>query len=333
LHVAQPKKRDNVDRAIIVPQTVLDGVKKTGPTIKELQEEFGGAGVYYTPTEEHYMLENDDWKYDKFPEFYNGKNVLDFYDKDIEAKVIALEKEEDELLKIETAEDEMWAEKNAFSENSDDVDMEMLETSLKSVRGKKAILKERHKIKSGLGGKLQVKPKNMKLSEIAEKMQAKGFDVTKDALRSRSKSRRTLGDLEEAQDKLAKVALDLSSDDDVIEDDKELATQEQKDRIANKMKRRREKSIDPKDYASDDEKMDGGDKQSQGRSLTTAKERKISVTKMIRSKSVGRREGSVPPRLPYKIVTEKSIALAKKINKRVFKHSVNISESDRVIQC
>jgi len=72
------------------------------------------------------MLENEDWKYDKFPEFYNGKNVLDFYDKDIEAKVIALEKEEDELLKIETAEDEMWAEKNAFSENSDDVDMDML---------------------------------------------------------------------------------------------------------------------------------------------------------------------------------------------------------------
>jgi len=57
----------------------------------------------------------------------------------------------------------------------------------------------------------------------------------------------------------------------------------------------------------------------------------MSVKKIIRSKSSGRREGSEPPRNPVKIVTEKQIALAKKINKRVFKHSVNISESDRVI--
>lgn len=166
--------------------------------MRELQEEFGGAGVYYTPTEEHYMLENEDWKYDIFPEFHNGKNVLDFYDKDIEKKVIALEKEEDELLKIEAAEDEVWAVKNADSENSDDVDFEMLKTTLKSVRGKKAILKERHKIKARLGGKLHANPKNLRLSEMHESMVAKGIDVTKEALRARSKSRKTLGELEEA---------------------------------------------------------------------------------------------------------------------------------------
>jgi nucleolar GTP-binding protein len=33
------------------------------------------------------MLENDEWKYDKWPEFYNGKNVADFYDPDIEEKL------------------------------------------------------------------------------------------------------------------------------------------------------------------------------------------------------------------------------------------------------
>ena len=109
LHIATPKKRDNVDRPIVVPQTVIDGVKKTGPTVKDLQEEYGGAGVFYIPTEEHFQLENDEWKYDKFPEFFNGKNVLDFYDKDIEEKIIALEKEEEKLLKIEAAEDKIWA--------------------------------------------------------------------------------------------------------------------------------------------------------------------------------------------------------------------------------
>lgn len=36
LHVAQPKKRDNMDRSVVIPETVIMGVKKTGPTIKEL---------------------------------------------------------------------------------------------------------------------------------------------------------------------------------------------------------------------------------------------------------------------------------------------------------
>ena len=38
LHVAQPKKRDNVDRPEMTPKTVKDGVKKQGPTVKELQD-------------------------------------------------------------------------------------------------------------------------------------------------------------------------------------------------------------------------------------------------------------------------------------------------------
>jgi len=51
----------------------------------------------------------------------------------------------------------------------------------------------------------------------------------------------------------------------------------------------------------------------------------------VRSLTRGRREGQTPQPLPYKIQTEESIRLAKKINKRVFKHTVNVSESDRVI--
>jgi len=47
------------------------------------------------------LLEKEEWRYDKFPEFYNGSNVLDFYDPDITEKLNALEKEEEELLKME----------------------------------------------------------------------------------------------------------------------------------------------------------------------------------------------------------------------------------------
>jgi len=47
------------------------------------------------------MLEKEEWRYDQFPEFYNGSNVLDFYDPDIERKLDALEKEEAQILEME----------------------------------------------------------------------------------------------------------------------------------------------------------------------------------------------------------------------------------------
>lgn len=161
LHIAEPKKRDNVDRTIEIPDTVLQGVKKTGPTVKELQEEYGGAGNFYIPPEEHYQLENEDWRYDQFPEFYNGSNVLDFYDPDIEEKLKALEEEEDELLKMEAQEDDLMGEE---SSNSDGVEVADLKQSIKEVRDKKALYKLNHKMNS----KLRAHPKNKKLSDMVE---------------------------------------------------------------------------------------------------------------------------------------------------------------------
>ena len=66
-------------------------------TEKDLQEENGGAGVYSADLRKRYLLEDDDWKYDIVPEIYNGKNVADFIDPEIEAKLAELEREEDEL--------------------------------------------------------------------------------------------------------------------------------------------------------------------------------------------------------------------------------------------
>jgi ribosomal protein L35AE/L33A len=54
-------------------------VKKVGPTIKELQDEFGGAGNFYIPIEEHYQLEDESWKFDRWPEFYLGKKLAYIY--------------------------------------------------------------------------------------------------------------------------------------------------------------------------------------------------------------------------------------------------------------
>lgn len=64
LHISQPKKRDNVDRPAFIPETVIKGVKKEGPTVRQLQEEYGGAGNFWIPPEEHYQLEKEEWRYD-----------------------------------------------------------------------------------------------------------------------------------------------------------------------------------------------------------------------------------------------------------------------------
>ena len=62
-----------------------------------LQEEHGGAGVYSADLRKGYTLKSDEWKYDILPEIIEGHNVLDFVDADIEARLEALEREEDAL--------------------------------------------------------------------------------------------------------------------------------------------------------------------------------------------------------------------------------------------
>lgn len=121
---------------------MIQGIKKTGPTIKELQEEYGGAGKFYIPDEEHFILENEDWRYDKWPEFFNGKNVADYYDADIVAKLDALEAEEEKMLQMNIEE---AAESSSDEDGIADID---LMAAVKKVRGKITIIKHRSVLKS-----------------------------------------------------------------------------------------------------------------------------------------------------------------------------------------
>lgn len=320
LHIADPKKRDNVDRPAEIPDSVLQGVKKTGPTVKELQEEYGGAGAFYIPPEEHYQLENEDWRYDQFPEFFNGSNVLDFYDPDIEEKLKALEEEEDELLKMEALDDDLMGEE---SSNSDGVQMDDLKQSLKEVRDKKALFKLNHK----MNAKLRAHPKNKKLSEMLAHFESKGIDINADSLRARSKSRRTIKDLEEAQSKLQKRVLDDSDDDDVVEDAK-MNDEETNKRVGRK--RTRATNEEDELMLSGDDKVET---KSKGRRTLTPAQRSVTAKKMHLERSQSRREGEFPKRLIYKPVPEEHIRLAKKINTKRFRTSVEVSEADRSVTC
>ena len=80
------------------------------------------------------------------------------------------------------------------SEDEDGINMDELKASLAEVRSKKAIFKNRHKLK----GKLVVRDKKTKLSTMVEHFESIGVAVKKESLRTRSVSRRRIGDLEGA---------------------------------------------------------------------------------------------------------------------------------------
>lgn len=212
LHVGQPKKRDNVDREPLIPDSVTAGVKKQGATIKELQENYGGAGNFYIPIEEHYLLEDDEWKFDRWPEFYLGKNVMDFYDPDIEEKLRALEEEEDKLLEMERNENKLMEDDE---EDSDGVTEADLRKAIKEVRTKKALFKLEHKMKKNL----RARSKNKNLEDFEEHLEKKGIAANIDSIRDRIKQRRSIAELEGNQDKLNKEAFKaVESEDEAMED-------------------------------------------------------------------------------------------------------------------
>ena len=106
-------------------------------TQKEKMWERGGPGVYAQPWEEHYkgMLAAEEWTTDIIPMIMDGKNIADFVDPDIEAKVAALEREEEAL----------EAELEANGDGDDESDIDEDERALvKEIRKKKKVITLRH---------------------------------------------------------------------------------------------------------------------------------------------------------------------------------------------
>lgn len=75
--------------------------------------------------------------------------------------------------------------------------------SLKEVRGKKTILKMKHKEKKNL----RARSKNKKLSAMEQHLESKGIAVNLETLRQRVKKRRGIADLEGNAEKKSKRIL------------------------------------------------------------------------------------------------------------------------------
>ncbi|KAI6245078.1 Nucleolar GTP-binding protein 1 [Erysiphe necator] len=186
IHVAKPMG------GIVCETFIPEGVKnlrkydKNDPNrrklARDIQDENGGAGVYNADLKSDYILENDDWKYDKIPEIYDGKNVYDFIDPDIEAKLASLEKEEEKL------EAEGFYDSDEEIEDAEDAEIRM---KAELIREKCQLIRNEAKMKKSLKNRAII-PRTAtrkNLSDMEKQLDTLGFDTTDIISRTRSKSR------------------------------------------------------------------------------------------------------------------------------------------------
>ncbi|KAF2727780.1 nucleolar GTP-binding protein 1 [Polyplosphaeria fusca] len=186
IHVAQPI--GGIVRETSIPDAVKNRTKydKEDPNRRKLErdieEEEGGAGVYNINLRKNYLLESDEWKEDRVPEVFDGKNVYDYVDPDIEAKLAALEAEEEKL------------EAEGFYDSDEDVeDAEDAEIRYKAdlIREKRQLIRNEAKMRKSLKNRAVIprSAKAQKLSQMETHLESLGYDASNIADRARSQSR------------------------------------------------------------------------------------------------------------------------------------------------
>lgn len=149
---------------------------------RDIEEEEGGAGVYNFNMRKNYILDNPEWKEDRIPEVFDGKNVYDFIDPDIEAKLAALEAEEEKL------------EAEGFYDSEDDLeDAEEADIRYKAdlIREKRQLIRNEAKMRKSLKNRAVIprSAKAKKLSQMEAHLESLGYDTSNVATRARSQSR------------------------------------------------------------------------------------------------------------------------------------------------
>lgn len=164
IHVARPLAGAVSETTI--PEAVLNGTHKKYDPLdperrrleRDLEEENGGAGVYNIDMKKNYDLGDDDWNHDKVPEFFKGRNVADFVDPDIEAKLAALEEEEERL------ETEGYYDESESMEDEDEADIRL---KAELIRNKRRLIMNAARDKKSLKNKAQI-PRAKKARTVAQ---------------------------------------------------------------------------------------------------------------------------------------------------------------------
>ena len=176
IHVAQPM--EGTTRETFIPEGIknLRKYDKDDPErrtlAKDIEAENGGAGVFNVDLKADYLLENPEWKYDKVPEVLDGKNVYDYIDPDIDAKLAELEKEEERL------EEEGYYDED--EELTDEEDRKALDDAGK-IREQIAMIRNDAKLKKRLKNApiIPRSKQKKKLSEMDEALDVLGVDTSR----------------------------------------------------------------------------------------------------------------------------------------------------------
>eukprot|EP00557_Chaetoceros_sp_GSL56_P007640 CAMPEP_0176503480 /NCGR_PEP_ID=MMETSP0200_2-20121128/15386_1 /TAXON_ID=947934 /ORGANISM="Chaetoceros sp., Strain GSL56" /LENGTH=707 /DNA_ID=CAMNT_0017902775 /DNA_START=255 /DNA_END=2378 /DNA_ORIENTATION=- len=248
IQVFHPEKRDNLERDVCIPESVKKELELTGGATKkgqtsssrigyaptkydlvgdsddlvmddagasrkknarELMWENGGPGVWAPDYREQYDLKNPDWRFDAIPEILDGKNIMDFVDPDIDAKLAALEKEEEQLMaEVEAA---------AMGDDESDLDEEE-EAAVEAIRERKKHFQmmsfvnksvNRPTMPRAIRGRAKDKHDvgALESEEIRKKMESYGVDASRMLERGRKRSR--------TMERRLTKALSNNSDDDM----------------------------------------------------------------------------------------------------------------------
>ncbi|TKA82917.1 Nucleolar GTP-binding protein 1 [Friedmanniomyces simplex] len=190
IHVAQPL--GGIVREPFIPEAALNKMRfdKDDPNrpklMRDIEDENGGPGVFNVNLKENYLLEDDSWKEDKIPETFNGRNVYDFIDPDIEAKLAALEAEEEKL------DGEGYYEE---AEELADAAEEDIRYKAELIREKRQLIRNENKMRKSLKNRAVIprSKKAISLNKMEAGLQNAGYDTTAITARARSLSRQSRG--------------------------------------------------------------------------------------------------------------------------------------------
>ena len=186
IHVAQPM--GGVTREAFIPEGAQNRPKydKADPNRRRLErdieEENGGAGVYSVDLQKNYVDIPEEHRHDIQPEVFMGRNVADFIDPDIVAKLKALEDEEDKL------------EASGFYDNDEEEETpedDDIHRKAELIREKRQLIRNDAKQRKSLKNRAVIPRslKSMKLSAMENALGSAGYDTTSISARARSQSR------------------------------------------------------------------------------------------------------------------------------------------------
>jgi nucleolar GTP-binding protein len=246
ISVMRPTARDHKQREVSIPQSVQTrkAAQRAGQkvperqTLKDVELLHGGPGIFNFDLRNHWQLTNSDWKFDAIPEFMDGKNVADFIDPEIEARLEELEAEEAAIearLEAEGAEEEP------------DSDLDNEERALVGkIRAKRKLATEAGKAKRTSHPMPMRKQLSVDLDDAETKLQGLGYETTefrrraleRDAVKKRRRESRNAAT--ENRNREANENEDMEVEADVNAMDVEDPTSKKKQRVSS---RSRSKSV------------------------------------------------------------------------------------------